>query len=101
MNSKGDTAMTKISLSPKTRRSFLRLSALGAASLALPGGRVSAQAPAIIKLPKKITLKMATITAESFPYVDGFKFWKKAIETRTGGEADVQIFHTAQLGDER
>ncbi len=57
--------------------------------------------PAIIKLPKKITLKAATITAESFPYVDGLKAWKKAIEARTGGDVDFQIFHTAQLGDER
>ena len=82
------------------RRTFLRASGLGAASL-LMCGRASAQAPAIIKLPKKITLKIATITAETFPYVDGFKFWKKAIETRTAGDVDVQIFHTAQLGDER
>lgn len=88
--------------SNQTRRSFLKASALGAASLLLsPSARVSAQAPAVIKLPKKITLKMATITAETFPYVDGFKLWKKAIETRTSGDVDVQIFHTAQLGDER
>lgn len=81
------------------RRSLLRASALGAASLLLrPAG---AQSPAVIKLPKKITLKMATITAENFPYVDGFQFWKKLIEDRTGGDVDVQIFHTAQLGDER
>ena len=66
------------------RRIFLGASALGAASLLLsPCGRAGAQAPAILKLPKKITLKIATITAETFPYVDGLKFWKKAIETRT------------------
>lgn len=85
-----------------TRRGFLGASALGAASLVLGGrGRAFAQAPAIIKLPRKITLKVATITAESYPYVDGFNFWKKSIESRTGGDVDVQIFHTAQLGDER
>jgi tripartite ATP-independent transporter DctP family solute receptor len=84
------------------RRSVLRASALGATSVLLsPCGRTSAQAPGIIKLPKKIMLKIATITAETFPYVDGFKFWKKAIESRTDGDVDVQIFHTAQLGDER
>lgn len=84
------------------RRSFLRASAFGAAALLMKGaGPAAAQAPAIIKLPKKITLKMATITAKSFPYVDGFRFWKKAIEERTGGDVNVEIFHTAQLGDER
>jgi tripartite ATP-independent transporter DctP family solute receptor len=97
-----DLAMNTRNSARLNRRIFLRASALGAASLLLsPGGRASAQAPAIIKLPKKITLKMATITPETFPYVDGFKFWKKAIETRTAGDVDVQIFHTAQLGDER
>jgi tripartite ATP-independent transporter DctP family solute receptor len=86
----------------QNRRSFLRASALGAASLLLkPSSQAVAQSPAIVKLPKKITLKMATITAETFPYVDGFRFWKKLIEERTGGDVDVQIFHTAQLGDER
>ena len=83
----------------QNRRSFLRASAFGAASLLVrPAG---AQSPAIVKLPKKITLKMATITPENFPYVDGFRYWKKLIEERTGGDVDVQIFHTAQLGDER
>ena len=84
-----------------SRRMFLGASAAGAASLLSSGRGARAQAPAIIKLPKKITLKVATITAETFPYVDGFKFWKSAIESRTGGDVDVQIFHTAQLGDER
>lgn len=74
--------------------------ALAGAGLAV-AGRAMAQAPAIIKLPKKITLKAATIVAESFPYVDGLKMWKKAIEERTAGTVDFQIFHTAQLGDER
>jgi tripartite ATP-independent transporter DctP family solute receptor len=86
----------------QNRRSFLRTSALGAASLMLESTRpAGAQSPSIVKLPKKITLKMATITPENFPYVDGFRFWKKLLEERTGGDVDVQIFHTAQLGDER
>jgi tripartite ATP-independent transporter DctP family solute receptor len=85
-----------------SRRQFLGAASFGATSLLLgASGPSFAQAPAIIKLPKKISLKIATITAETFPYVDGFNFWKKAIESRTGGEVDVQIFHTAQLGDER
>ncbi len=94
--------MHKSNTIERHRRSFLRASALGAASLLFkPSSPAAAQSPAIVKLPKKITLKMATITAESFPYVDGFRFWKKSIEDRTGGDVDVQIFHTAQLGDER
>jgi len=94
--------MSKRRILEPNRRSFLRASALGAASLLLsPAEKAAAQSPAIIKLPKKITLKMATITAENFPYVDGFRFWKKRIEDQTGGDVDVQIFHTAQLGDER
>ena len=94
--------MSKRRILEQNRRSFLLASALGAASLLLrPAEKAAAQSPAIIKLPKKITLKMATITAENFPYVDGFRFWKKRIEDQTGGDVDVQIFHTAQLGDER
>jgi tripartite ATP-independent transporter DctP family solute receptor len=86
----------------QNRRTFLRASALGAASLLMkPIGPAIAQSPAIVKLPKTITLKIATITAENFPYVDGFRFWKKLLEDRTGGDVEVQIFHTAQLGDER
>lgn len=84
-----------------SRRRFLEVAALGAASLLTWQRGAFAQAPAIIKLPKKFTFKVATITAENYPYVDGFNFLKKAIESRTGGDVDVQIFHTAQLGDER
>lgn len=88
--------------SAPSRRRFLQTSAFGTASLMLTSrAPVFAQAPSIIKLPKKITLKLATITAETYPYVDGFNFIKKAVEARTGGDVDVQIFHTAQLGDER
>jgi tripartite ATP-independent transporter DctP family solute receptor len=85
-----------------SRRRFLNVSMGGGASLLLASRSPAATpAPAIVKLPKKITFKAATITAETFPYVEGFKFWKSSIERRTGGEVDFQIFHTAQLGDER
>lgn len=84
------------------RRKFLKTSALSLAALAMgANGKLSAQAPAVIKLPKKITFKAATITNETYPYVDGFKFWKKLVEERTGGDVDFQIFHSASLGDER
>ena len=85
-----------------SRRQFLGTSLAGAATVLLGArGPASAQSPAIIKLPKKMTFKVATITAETYPYVDGFKQWKESIERRTGGDVDFQIFHTAQLGDER
>lgn len=84
------------------RRRFLKTSALSVAALAAASNsKLFAQAPAVIKLPKKIVFKAATITNETYPYVDGFKFWKKLVEERTGGDVDFQIFHSASLGDER
>jgi TRAP-type C4-dicarboxylate transport system substrate-binding protein len=90
--------------SPKpTRRRFLSMS-IAAATSAQAGllanvRLAAAQAPAVLKLPKKMSLKVATIVAESFPYVDGLKLWKQKVEERTGGDLELQIFHTAQLGD--
>ena len=99
--------MSKNPSGPNGRRRFLH-SALGAASsLAAAsmagrfGSAAAAEAPARAKLPKKLTLKFATITAESFPYVDGARRWKQLVEERTSGTVEIQIFHTAQLGDER
>jgi tripartite ATP-independent transporter DctP family solute receptor len=92
--------MTERKILHASRRRFLSGSASGAAALMLASRGTLAQ-PAIVKLPKKITIKAATITAESFPYVDGLRYWKKAVESRTGGDVDFQVFHTAQLGDER
>ena len=88
-----------------TRRRFIGTGAavVAGASLGTLGsaGKAFAQAPGILKLPKKITLKVATIVAESFPYVDGLRLWKQKVEEKTGGDLEMQIFHTAQLGDER
>lgn len=74
--------------------------------LALGGGLLlsclaSAQAPALSTVPKRITLRVATIVAESFPYVDGLRRWRQLVQERTAGAVDMEIFHTAQLGDER
>ena len=85
---------------PIDRRRFLGSSLAGAGSL-LTGIPAHAQAPARAKLPRKLTLKFATIAAESFPYVEGAKRWKQLLEERTEGTVEMQIFHTAQLGDER
>lgn len=92
--------MTDRAVRHEGRRQFLRGAGSGAAALLLASQGAVAQ-PAVLKLPKKVTIKAATITAESFPYVDGLRYWKKAIESRTGGDVDFQVFHTAQLGDER
>ena len=99
--------MSKKPFSPTGRRRFLRValggaSSLAAASIASPfTSAMAANAPTRSKLAKKLTLKFATIVAESFPYLDGARRWKQLIEERTSGTVEVQIYHTAQLGDER
>ena len=60
------------------RRRFLATGVALAASAVAGKDVALAQAPAIIKLPRKTTMKVATIVAESFPfYVDGLRFWKQ------------------------
>jgi tripartite ATP-independent transporter DctP family solute receptor len=89
--------MSEQSGGPFSRRRFLGTALAGAASM----GSAFAQAPAVLRLPKKIQLRFATIAAESFPYVDGARKWKELLESRTGNTVEMQIFHTAQLGNER
>jgi TRAP-type transport system periplasmic protein len=83
-----------------SRRQVLTATIAGVA-LAPLGLRSALAAPSIVKLPKKLAMKCATITPESFPYVDGLRKWKELAEARTEGTLEMQIFHTAQLGDER
>ncbi|HMN83639.1 MAG TPA: TRAP transporter substrate-binding protein [Burkholderiaceae bacterium] len=82
------------------RPSATRRRLLGAAggALAMPA---LAQAPAVVRAPSPIKLRAATIVAESFPYVDGLRRWKALVEERTAGTVQIEVFHTAQLGDER
>lgn len=82
------------------RRRFLGATIAATGSL-LAGLPATAQTPARAKLARKLTLKFATIVAESYPYVDGARRWKQLLEERTEGTVEMQIFHTAQLGDER
>lgn len=78
------------------------LGLLSGARRAVAAGPIQvAQAPAVVRSPRKITMRCATIVAESFPYVDGLRRWKQLVEDRTAGTVEMQIFHTAQLGDER
>lgn len=99
--------MSNKPFSTTNRRRFIRLALGGASTLAATSiagpfaSAIAADAPTRTKLSKKLTLKFATIVAESFPYVDGARRWKQLIEERTAGTVEVQIFHTAQLGDER
>ena len=77
-----------------SRRRFL------AAGAAFAAGPSLAQAPQA-RQGGKLVLRFATIAAESFPYVDGARRWKELLEKRTGGTVEMQIFHSAQLGNER
>jgi TRAP-type transport system periplasmic protein len=80
---------------PFDRRRFLHASA-GLAASAAAAGPAFAQKP-----PAKLQLKFATIAAESFPYVDGARKWKELLEARSNGAIELQIFHSASLGNER
>ncbi len=99
--------MSKLPSSPINRRRFLQIAIGGAGSLATApivgsfGSAIAAEPPTRARLAKKVTLKFATIVAESFPYVDGARRWKQLVEERTSGTVEIQVFHTAQLGDER
>jgi tripartite ATP-independent transporter DctP family solute receptor len=90
-----------IRITDRTSRRQVLTAALAGAALAPLASRSALAAPSIVKLPKKLTMKLATITPESFPYVDGLRKWKQLAEERTAGTLEMQVFHTAQLGDER
>jgi tripartite ATP-independent transporter DctP family solute receptor len=96
-------AMTQAPQRPFDRRRFLHATAAlaGAGALAPSAWGQAGKAPATAKLANKVQMKFATITAESFPYVDGARKWKELLEARTGGMVELQIFHSAQLGNER
>jgi tripartite ATP-independent transporter DctP family solute receptor len=88
-------------ITDRTSRRQVLAATLTGAALAPLALRSALAAPSIVKLPKKLTMKLATITPESFPYVDGLRKWKELAEERTAGTLEMQVFHTAQLGDER
>jgi tripartite ATP-independent transporter DctP family solute receptor len=54
--------------------------------------------PAMAKA--KYTLKFNHVLSPKDPFHAGFKKWAKAVEERTKGELEVQVFHSAQLGVE-
>jgi tripartite ATP-independent transporter DctP family solute receptor len=93
----------KTTLAPTLPVNTNRRRLLGTAGglLALAAAPSFAQAPKVVRASSKINLRVATIVAESFPYVDGLRRWKQLVEERTAGTVQLDIFHTGQLGDER
>jgi tripartite ATP-independent transporter DctP family solute receptor len=75
-----------------TRRATLATLAGTAIALALPVQPAGAQ---------ELTLRFATITAETFPYTDGAKRFKELVEERSGGAIEVLLYPGGQLGNER
>ncbi|MEE8277030.1 MAG: TRAP transporter substrate-binding protein [Alphaproteobacteria bacterium] len=71
------------------RRTFA-VAILGLAGLA--AGNAQAQ---------DLTLRFATIASEGFPYVDGIRKFKEAVEANSGGQVKVSVFIGGQLGNER
>jgi len=50
---------------------------------------------------QSVTLRFATITAESFPYTDGAKKFQELVESRSKGDIKVLLYPGGQLGNER
>jgi tripartite ATP-independent transporter DctP family solute receptor len=49
----------------------------------------------------EFTIRVATMVAVTFPYVDGFNKFKEILERETNGRVEVKVFHSGQLGGER
>jgi tripartite ATP-independent transporter DctP family solute receptor len=75
-----------------TRRTFASSAALTLASPALIS---TAQAQATI------TLRSADIHPDGYPTIEAVKFMGQLLEQRTGGRIKIQVFHSAQLGQEK
>jgi tripartite ATP-independent transporter DctP family solute receptor len=63
------------------------------AALLVFGGGMAAQA--------QVTLRSTDIHPDGYPTVEAVKFMGKIIEQKTGGKLKVQVFHSAQLGQEK
>ncbi|MDR2398582.1 MAG: C4-dicarboxylate TRAP transporter substrate-binding protein [Spirochaetaceae bacterium] len=49
---------------------------------------------------KTFTLKMSTQLNETSPIVEGFKVWAKNVEAKTNGGLVIQVYPSAQLGND-
>ncbi len=68
-----------------------------AAALALlAGGPTSGPAQA-----QEVTLRSADIHPDGYPTVEAVKFFGELVKERTNGRIAVQVFHSAQLGQEK
>ncbi len=74
-----------------TRRQFALGIGAGLASAAIVG-RAQAQT---------IVLRSAEIHPDGYPTVDAVRFMSERLERRTSGRLRIQVFHSAQLGQER
>lgn len=66
--------------------------ALGLLALALASGTAAAQTT---------TLRSADIHPDGYPTVEAVKHFGKLLEEKTNGRLKVQVFHSAQLGQEK
>ena len=73
-------------------RRFVALAAIVALSLLI------VYSPAMAKA--TYTLKFNHVLSPKDPFHAGFQKWAKAVEKRTNGDLEVQVFHSAQLGVE-
>jgi tripartite ATP-independent transporter DctP family solute receptor len=74
-----------------TRRQFALGLGAGVANAAIVG-RAQAQT---------IVLRSAEIHPDGYPTVDAVRFMSERLERRTSGRLRIQVFHSAQLGQER
>ncbi|MBL8571460.1 MAG: TRAP transporter substrate-binding protein [Phreatobacter sp.] len=75
-----------------TRRTFMSTAGALAATPAIVGP-ASAQAA--------ITLRSTDIHPDGYPTIDAVKFMGQLLEQRTQGRIKINVFHSAQLGQER
>lgn len=83
-------------------RIFLVALLITSLALAGCGGQKEQKAPAgEEKKAEKVTLKVGHVLAPTHPYQLGLEHFAKLVNEKTGGKVEVQVFHSAQLGNER
>jgi TRAP-type transport system periplasmic protein len=61
---------------------------------------IANSAGALAQAPRSYTLKFNHVLGPREPYHEGFTTWAKRVETRTNGGLKMEVFHSAQLGNE-
>jgi tripartite ATP-independent transporter DctP family solute receptor len=75
------------------RRTFALVSATALA--------VFLAAPLGVAIAQEVTLRSADIHPDGYPTVEAVKFFGEELSKATGGRIAVQVFHSAQLGQEK